>query len=122
MGILQKIKDFTASRAPAEPKTIKLGDREQTFYFKRINYFDAAKIDMIPANTIAGKIEFDPRKFVDRNIAIIAASLTDENGTEQVAPADLEGVLDSDLGIAMLKAANEVNGFNESAVEDATKN
>jgi tail assembly chaperone len=123
MSIKKRLEALSASLGPSvQEKTVKVGEAAETFHFKRLSYLENQRVQMIPFTVDKdGKPSFNAKKAGERNCAYLAAALCDEAGVPQLTAKDVES-LEPQIAEALLKAANEVNGTNDKAVEDAVKN
>lgn len=123
MSVLDKIHHLTEGRPALQEREIQVGDVKETFHFRRIPYGDSQRISTLPFSVDAatGKPSFNMARVSERNAALVAASLCDEDGKPVVTAAQV-GELDADVATKLHSAASEVNGLTEDAVEAALKN
>ena len=122
MSVKTKLETLKASLGPAvQERVVTIGEASETFHFKRLSYADNQRIQSIPFSVKDGKPSFDVKKAGERNCALLASSLCDENGFTQLNALEA-AQLDQKIAEPLIKAATEVNGLNDDAEKDAVKN
>lgn len=123
MSVLDKIHHLTEGRPPLQERPIQVGDVTETFHFRRLKYGDSQRISTLPfsVDAVTGKPSFNMARVSERNAALVAASLCDEEGNSALSVAEV-AELDADIAAMLHSAASEVNGLSDDAVEAALKN
>src|SRR3989442_887527 len=96
---------------------IVLGEKTEKITLRRLSFEEAQTItSSIFAEDAEGNFKPDRNLFKERNALLIALSVVGEDGTQ--VTVDQAKKLHPKIGMQLLKAANEFNGFNEKAVEN----